>query len=141
MLAIVSDGSSREMHRQHDTVEEVLAELGATDQKRIEVINKCDIADAAPAFPGAVMISAKTGEGLDELKAKIAETLQESYAPVTFMIPFSRYGILAEIRPLGRVISEYHTAEGTEQTLSLSREDTARLVRRYGAGILAGTET
>ena len=137
VLVIVSDGASPDMLRQHDTVEEVLAELGATDQKRIEVINKCDAADPAPAFPGAVLISAKTGEGLEELREKIAEALQASHAPVTFMIPFSRYGILADIRPLGRVISENHTSEGTELTLYLSKEDTARIVRKHGAGILA----
>ena len=140
VLVIVSDGASPEMLRQHDTVEEVLTELGATEQKRIEAINKCDLTDAAPAFPGAVMISAKTGQGLEELKTKIAEALQESYAPVTFLIPFSRYGLLAEIRPLGRVISENHRAEGTELTLCLDKENTARLVRKYGAGILAETE-
>ena len=82
------------------------------------------------------MVSAKTGQGLEELKAKIAEALQESYAPVTFAIPFSQYGILAQIRPLGRVIAENHTDTGTELTMMISREDTERLVRRYGAEIV-----
>ena len=136
VLVIVNDGASAEMMKQHDTVEEVLEELGATEQKRIEVINKCDIADPPPAFPGAVMVSAKTGQGLEDLKAKIAEALQESYAPVTFAIPFSQYGILAQIRPLGRVIAENHTDTGTELTMMISREDTERLVRRYGAEIV-----
>ena len=90
VLVIVSDGSSPDMLQQHDTVEEVLAELGATEQKRIEVINKCDAGDPDPVFPGAVLISAKTGEGLDDLLAKIAETLQASHRPVTFVVPFSR---------------------------------------------------
>ncbi len=137
VLLIISDGASQEMHRQHDTVEQVLEELGATEQKRIEVINKCDLMDnPAPAFPGAVVVSAKTGEGLEELKGKIAEALQESTMPVTFMIPFSRYGLLGEIRPLGRVIQETHTAEGTELTIMMAKEDTERLIRRYGPGIL-----
>ena len=136
VLVIVSDGASREMFRQHDTVEEVLEELGAADRKRIEVINKCDVADPDPVFPGAILISARTGEGLEELKAKIAETLQESHCPVTFTVPFSRYGILSEIRPLGRVISENHTDTGTELTLMIAREDAERLIRRYGAGIV-----
>ncbi len=136
VLVIVSDGASRDMIQQHDTVEEVLAELGATEQKRIEAVNKCDIADPMPTFPGAVMISARTGEGLAELKQRIAEALQESYRPVTFTVPFSRYGILASIRPLGRVISENHTDTGTELTLMISREDAARLAGRYGADIL-----
>ena len=118
------------------TTEEVLAELGATEQKRIEVINKCDEGDPDPVFPGAVMISAKTGEGLEELKAKIAEVLQESHRPVTFMIPFSRYGILSEIRPLGRVITENHTDTGTELTLMIAGEDVERLVKKYGTDIV-----
>ena len=137
VLVIVSDGASPDMLRQHDTVEEVLKDLGAVDQKRIEVVNKCDLApDAAPAFPGAVLISAKTGEGLEDLRRKIAETLQASHRPVTFTVPFSRYGLLAEIRPLGRVLAENHTDTGTDLTLMIAREDAERLVRKYGAGIV-----
>ncbi len=136
VLVIVSDGSSKEMFSQHDTVEEVLAELGATEQKRIEAINKCDEGDPDPVFPGAILISAKTGEGLDELKAKIAETLQASHRPVTFRIPFSRYGMLAEIRPLGRVITENHTDTGTELTLMIAEEDAERLIKKYGSEIV-----
>ena len=136
VLVIVSDGSSRDMLSQHDTVEEVLAELGATEQKRIEVINKCDAGDPDPVFPGAVLVSAKTGEGLDELRAKIAESLQATHRPVTFSIPFTNYGILSEIRPLGRVISEEHTDTGTEITLFIAREDAERMIRKYGAEII-----
>jgi len=136
VLVIVSDGASPDMTSQHDTVEQVLEELGATGQKRIEVINKCDEADPAPAFPGALLISAKTGEGLDDLRAAIAEAIQETYAPVTFRIPFSRYGILSEIHAAGRVITEEHTDEGTDVTVMIAREDAERLVRKYGAGIV-----
>ena len=136
VLVIVSDGSSRDMLSQHDTVEEVLAELGATEQKRIEAINKCDEGSPDPVFPGAVLISAKTGEGLDELKQKIAEALQASHRPVTFRIPFSRYGMLAEIRPLGRVIMENHTDTGTELTLMIAEADAERLMKKYGSDIV-----
>ena len=139
VLVIVSDGSSPEMGQQHDTVEQVLEELGATEQKRIEVINKCDIADPPPSFPGAILISAKTGQGLDDLKDAIAEAIQETYVPVTFMIPFSRYGILSEIHAAGRVISETHTDEGTEITVMISGEDAGRLTRKYGSEILKAT--
>ena len=139
VLVIVSDGASPDMGIQHDTVEQVLEELGATEQKRIEVINKCDEADPAPAFPGAILISAKTGEGLEDLKAAIAEAIQESSAPVTFTIPFSRYGILSEIHAAGRIITEEHTADGTEITAMISAEDVERLVRKHGAGIVSRT--
>ena len=136
VLVIVSDGASPDMMKQHDTVEQVLEELGATGQKRIEVINKCDEADPMPSFPGAVMISAKTGEGLEDLKAAIASALQETYAPVSFLIPFSRYGILSEIRGMGRVITEEHTEEGTAVTVMIAREDVEKLVRKHGADII-----
>ena len=136
VLVIVSDGSSPDMMQQHDTVEQVLEELGATGQKRIEAINKCDAADPSPTFPGAVLISAKTGEGLEDLKAAIAAALQESYAPTEFLIPFSRYGILAEIREMGRIMAEEHLPEGTAVTVMIAREDTERLIRKYGADIL-----
>ena len=139
VLVIVSDGSSPEMGQQHDTVEQVLEELGATEQKRIVVINKCDIADPPPSFPGAILLSAKTGQGLDDLKDAIAEAIQETYVPVTFMIPFSRYGILSEIHAAGRVISETHTDEGTEITVMISGEDAGRLARKYGSEIIKET--
>jgi len=136
VLVIVSDGASEEMLKQHETVEQVLAELGATEQPRIEVINKCDLGAAVPALPGAVMVSAKTGEGIDELSARIAAELQKTYAPVTFFLPFSQYGLLGQIRPLGRVISENHTDTGTELTMVIAQADRDRLVSRYGQGII-----
>ena len=136
VLFIVSDGASEEMLRQHETVEQVLADLGATEQPRIEVINKCDLGTAVPAIPGAVMVSAKTGEGLDELASRIAAEIQQTFAPVTFFLPFSQYGVLSQIRPLGRVVSEDYTDEGTELTIMLSAEDRDRLISRYGTDIL-----
>ena len=87
-------------------------------------------------FPGAVLISAKTGEVLDDLLDKIAETLQATHRPVTFVVPFSRYGILAEIRPLGRVISEEHTDTGTEITMYIAQDDAERVIRKYGTEII-----
>ena len=136
VLVIVSDGASEEMLQQHETVEQVLLELGATEQPRIEVINKCDLGSAVPALPGAVMVSAKTGEGIDELSACIAAELQKTYAPMTFFLPFSQYGLLGQIRPLGRVISENHTDTGTELTMVIAQADRDRLVSKYGPGII-----
>ena len=95
VLVIVSDGSSPELYAQRQVVEEVLAELGATEQPRIEVINKCDLGNASPSLPGAVMISAQTGEGVDQLMDAIAAQLQRTHSPVKLLIPFSRYGLLS----------------------------------------------
>lgn len=138
VLLIVNDGASGEMYKQHDTVLEVLGELGATEQPRIEVINKCDLGQAEPTFPGAVMVSAKTGEGIEALQRRIAAELQKAYAPVTFVLPFSQYGLVSQIRPLGRVVNENYTDEGTELTIVIANADRDRLVARYGAQIIKG---
>ncbi len=136
VLLIVNDGASREMHRQHDTVEQVLEELGATEQPRIEVINKCDLGVAEPSIPGAVMLSATTGEGLEELHRRIAAELQKTFSPVTFVLPFAQYGLVSQIRPLGRVVNEAYTDEGVELTIVIGNADRDRLVARYGKGII-----
>ena len=132
VLVIVSDGASPDLYAQHQVVEEVLSELGATEQPRIEAVNKCDLGGGA-TLPGAVMISAQTGEGLDKLMEAIAAQLQLTHAPVTLLIPFSRYGLLSQVRPLGQVLEEKHTDTGTELTMLLSSADRERLLSRYGA--------
>ena len=48
-------------------------------------------------IPGAVRLSAKTGEGIAELHARIAEQLQKTYAPVTFVLPFDRFTVLGHL--------------------------------------------
>ena len=82
------------------------------------------------------MISALTGEGIDELNARIAQELQKTHTPATFFIPFSQYGVLAQIRPLGRVISESYTDEGTELVIVLSAAERDRIAAKYGAEFL-----
>ena len=142
VLVIVNDGASEEIMQQHDTVVQVLSDLGATEQPRIEVINKCDLytdeAGAPMLIPGAVRLSAKTGEGIAELHARIAEQLQKTYAPVTFVLPFDRFGLVGQIRPLGRVINEEYTDTGLELTVVLANADRDRLVSKYGKEILKG---
>ena len=69
-----------------------------------------------------------------------------NYISTSFIISFtggssvgkrSAEDMLNEIRETGRVITEEHTAEGTEVTVMIAREDTERLVRKYGPDILA----
>ena len=138
VLIIVSDGASPEMLQQHETVEAVLRELGATEQPRIEAVNKCDLGATFPAFPGAVLISAATGEGLPELTDRIARELQKTHSPVTVTLPFSRYGELSQIRQLGRVIDESYTEDGACLTMILSAADRERIAARFGPEVLRG---
>ena len=138
VLVIVSDGASPDLVSQHDTVEQVLRDLGADHQPRVEVLNKCDLLPPDQPLPlhQAIRVSAKTGEGLTTLLRQITAALMDASLPVTLSIPFDRYGLLATLRPLGRVISETYTDTGTELTLVMAREDAEQLVRRYGADIV-----
>ncbi len=140
VLVIVNDGASDDMMQQHDTVMQVLTELGAQDQPRIEVINKCDLCTdehgAPMVIPGAVMLSARTGEGLMELQERIAQQLQQSHASVVFAIPFDQFALTGRIRKMGRVIQEQYTDTGVELTMIVSNADRDRLISQYGKGII-----
>ncbi|MBQ1859927.1 MAG: hypothetical protein II141_01990, partial [Clostridia bacterium] len=137
VLVIVNDGASPDMLRQHDTVEQVLAELGATSQPRVEVINKCDLLEGAHPYPGAVEVSALTGENLDGLKKAIRKALGQTQVTVAFSVPYSAYHMMAPIRAAGRILEETHTDTGTCLKISMTPQDRDRLISQIGTQYIA----
>jgi GTP-binding protein HflX len=135
ILIIVSDASSPDCLMQHEVVLEVLNQLGAGIQPRIDVLNKCDAAQDLPFLPGAIPVSAVRGDGLTELLDKIAAQLNQSRQKTALLVPFSQYGLLSEVRSLGQIISEEHLAEGTQITALLPESARDRLLSKYGSGI------
>ncbi|MER3411658.1 MAG: GTPase HflX, partial [Thermoleophilia bacterium] len=88
-------------------VEAVLVEIGA-DAVPVElVLNKIDAVDAvarrrlANRYPGALQVSALTGEGLDALQARIAERFQDRYRLVELLVPYAEGGALSQLYALG----------------------------------------
>ncbi len=132
VLLIVSDASSPDCLKQHQVVLEVLERLGAVEQERIEVLNKCDAADEIPFLPGAVHVSATQGTGLDSLLDKIAALLGARRREATLLVPFSKYGAVNDVRSLGQIVSEEHLAEGTQLTALLEESAVNRLAAKYG---------
>jgi GTP-binding protein HflX len=94
------------------SVESVLAEIGAAHIPRELVLNKIDAVDPlgrrrlTNRFPGAVQVSARTGEGLDELKARVAERLADRFEPVRLLVPYTEGRVLADLYALGAPIEE-----------------------------------
>jgi len=94
------------------SVESVLAEIGAAHLPRELVLNKVDAVDPlgrrrlANRFPEAVQVSARTGEGLGELKARVAERLADRFEPVRLLVPYSEGRVLADLYDLGAPIEE-----------------------------------
>lgn len=112
----VVDASGEEPDVQMQVVYETLQQLGVKDRPIVTALNKSDL----PAkhivkdlrADRVVHISAKTGEGLDELIDNICEVLREQKNYIEKVIPYTEAGKVADIRKYGELISEEYTAEG-----------------------------
>ena len=110
------DASSDEARVHLAVTNELLESLGCGDTPSITVLNKCDLLDGslmAQDFESYIKISAKTGEGLDNLLQAVEDNLPVRMKRVTLLVPFSQGGLVSEIREKGTLISEEYLAEGT----------------------------
>jgi GTPase len=139
----VVDGSASEQQlvEQIAAVEEVLREIGATELPIELVVNKIDAVDTlgrrrlGNRYPDALQISALTGEGLDELRARIAERFGERFERVRLLLPYDEGGRLNELYALGAPIDEREdTAEGVLVVARLPRRE----LRRFAPYLVAG---
>ena len=115
ILLNVCDASSGEARDHLEVTNSLLNDLGAAGHPIIPVLNKWDAVedpDTAPRLPGAVRISALTGEGIGQLLAAIEENLPERTFPVELLLPFAKTGLAAKLREEGAVLSEEYVPEG-----------------------------
>src|SRR6266404_3240221 len=130
----VVDGSSPEdrLIEQIAAVNGVLHEIGADELPVELVLNKIDAVDAlqrrrlANRYPDALQVSALTGEGIEELRARIARLFEERFEPVRLLLPYREGGKLNELYALGAPIE---TREDTNEGVLV----VARLPRRVRA--------
>lgn len=115
LLLNVCDISSGEADSQTEVTRTLLESLGADKIPMLNVLNKCDLLEGARPIctSDCVMVSAKTGEGVDEMLEKISKMLAPTQIRMTVLIPYSEGGLLGEIRTSGKVFSEEFTPEGT----------------------------
>ena len=84
-------------------VDETLKAVGAGDRPRLLVLNKGDAIDAERrlellfAHPDGMLISAATGEGLEELGERIEEEFRRSLRSVDLLLPYAEGARLAEL--------------------------------------------
>jgi GTP-binding protein HflX len=132
----VVDGSAPpdRLVEQIASVDAVLEEIGADELPRELVVNKVDLVDSAVRrslsnrYPDALQVSAATGEGLDELRARIAERFAERFEPVRLLIPYTDGAKLNELYALGAPIEEREdTDEGVLVTARLPRREITKL--------------
>ncbi|WP_158882506.1 GTPase HflX [Amycolatopsis anabasis] len=140
LLLHVVDGSDPAPEEQVNAVREVLADI---TQRRSDplppeliVINKADAADELALarlrhlLPGAVVVSARTGEGVTELIEAIADRLPRPELVVEAVVPYTRGELVARVHADGEVLDEEHMPEGTRLRARV-RPDLASALERF----------
>ena len=122
-------------------VRSVLQEIGAAEAPVELVLNKIDRVDAlgrrrlASRYPDALQLSAATGEGLDELRARIAQLFADRFEQVRLLVPYGDGATLSELYALGAPIDE---REDTEEGVLLRARLPERARRRFARYLVAG---
>ena len=131
------------LEEQAAAVTAVLYEIGADDLPVEIVVNKVDAVDVlrrrrlANRFPEAIQVSARTGQGLNELRERIAELFADRFEAVHLFLPYEDGGKLAELYELGAPIEEREDqADGVFLRARLPRRE----LRRFARYLVAGTQ-
>jgi GTP-binding protein HflX len=119
VIVHVVDGSHPDPGSQLTTVRDVIGEVGARDIPEIVVFNKSDLVDDDTRMvlrglePTAVFVSARTGEGIEELLARIAAEVPAPQVELTMLVPYDRGEIISRLHVGGRVLKTEYLEEGT----------------------------
>jgi GTP-binding protein HflX len=135
LLVHVVDSSAVEPEAQIDAVRAVLGEIDAGDVPELLAFNKSDLApgDAkrlCARHPGSVVLSATTGEGVDELLRAISDRLRVVTNTVELVIPYERGDVLAAVHREGEVVTETAEDSGMRVQARLDAPAMARF-RQY----------
>ncbi len=135
LVVHVADGSLPEdqLRERIGAVHTVLGEIGGDDVPIELVLNKVDVLDPLArrrlghAFPRALQVSARTGEGLAALRDRIAELFSERFEDVRLLVPYREGSVLGALYSLGAPIAERRdTPEGVRVRARLPRREVAR---------------
>lgn len=127
----VVDGSHPDPEGQIAAVRSVFAEVDAHRIPEIIVLNKADAADPAVIArirakePHAVVVSARTGEGIDELERAIAATIPRPDVRLELLIPFTRGELVSRLHSADAEILAEGYEEGGTRLSVLVRQDIA----------------
>jgi GTP-binding protein HflX len=126
LLVHVVDGSDVNPLAQINAVRQVISEVIADHgvdrgdaPQELLVVNKIDaasdlmLAKLRHALPGAIFVSARTGEGIDGLRRRMGELAAPTDTAVDVVIPYDRGDLVARLHAGGRVQQEEHNADGT----------------------------
>ena len=141
LLVHVVDSTSSDPEGQIEAVRTVLAEIGAGDVPELLAFNKSDATREAKRLadrhPGSVVVSALTGEGLDDLLVAIGDRVRASAKVIDLVVPYERGDVLAAVHREGEVLVETHEEGGARLRVRVDDAGAARFsefaVDRAGA--------
>jgi len=119
LILHVVDGSHPDPEGQISAVRTVLAEIGADKVPEVIVINKADAADPMVIArlrqrePHSVVVSARTGEGVDDVLRVVEDELPRLGVEFEALVPYARGDLIDRIHQHGEIDSMEHTADGT----------------------------
>jgi GTP-binding protein HflX len=142
LLVHVLDASAPEAQMQimQRAVQETLEAIGAGECPRLLVLNKVDLLDGDRsqvgqredlrlAHPDALLVSAASGDGLDELGARVESELSHALRPLELLVPYADGGSLAELHELVGDVDREDTAEGVRVRALVPARLAARFAR------------
>jgi GTP-binding protein HflX len=138
LIVHVVDASHPDPASQIETVRNVVGEVGASNVLELVVFNKIDLVDETTRMalrglePGALEVSARSGEGIEELLAKIAELLPEPNVRVHVVIPYSRGDLVSRIHLNSKIDELEYLEEGT-RIVAMVRPELAVELKQFDA--------
>lgn len=137
LILHIVDASHPDPEGQIAAVRTVFAEVGALKIPEIIILNKADIADPfvverlRQREPRTVVVSARTGQGIDELLAAISDAIPRPSVALTLLIPYDRGDVLNRLhRSDAEIVSVDHGEHGTVAKVRV-REDLANEVKPF----------
>jgi GTPase len=135
LIVHVVDASHPDPGSQIETVRNVVGEVGASNVLELVVFNKIDLVDETTRMalrglvPGAMEVSARSGEGIAELLAKIEELLPEPNVRVNVVVPYSRGDLVSRIHLNSKIEQLEYVEDGTKIIAMVRPELAAELAQ------------
>jgi GTPase len=119
LILHVVDASDADPEAQISAVRAVFADIGALGVPEQLVFNKIDAAESATLVrlrslaPDAAFVSARTGDGLDQLEKLVEAQLPRPSVELRVLLPYTRGDLVAKVHETAEVLGSEHTPEGT----------------------------
>ncbi|MEN9749856.1 MAG: hypothetical protein RL149_934, partial [Actinomycetota bacterium] len=133
LIVHIVDASHPDPAGQIATVRDVIGEVGARDIPELIVFNKVDLVDEVQKMalrglePNSIAVSARSGEGIEELEKRIASLLPEPNVAVRLLIPYNRGDLVSRMHLNSRITKLAYEEDGTHVEAMVSPDFAAEL--------------